>query len=107
MVSNQEIKASIREKQSRPNIKEYLVCDTCKGSYELQEGEKPEDFSSECECGGDLTYEREISAPNNDKQAISTANNDRQLIIIVLGIVFFFILFFIAFLIVFMLRVMG
>ena len=35
----------------------YLECDNCKGYYELQNGESPEDFS-ECECGGKLVYKR-------------------------------------------------
>ncbi|EKQ54138.1 MAG: hypothetical protein B655_0939 [Methanobacterium sp. Maddingley MBC34] len=34
----------------------YLICDKCGGYYELQPGEKPEDFSNECECGGELIY---------------------------------------------------
>ena len=34
----------------------YLICDKCGGYYELQPGEKPEDFSNECECGGELFY---------------------------------------------------
>ncbi|NYB53107.1 MAG: hypothetical protein HVN35_11195 [Methanobacteriaceae archaeon] len=34
----------------------FLICDKCGGYYELQPGEKPEDFSSECECGGHLNY---------------------------------------------------
>jgi len=34
----------------------YLICDKCGGYYELQPGEKPEDFSNECECGGKLIY---------------------------------------------------
>ncbi len=35
----------------------YLECDNCKGYYELQNGESPEDFS-ECECGGRLVHRR-------------------------------------------------
>lgn len=34
----------------------YLICEQCGGYYELQEGEKVEDFSDECECGGKLRY---------------------------------------------------
>lgn len=34
--------------------KRYLVCGTCRGYYQLQKGEEPEDFSDECECGGKL-----------------------------------------------------
>ena len=35
----------------------YLECDNCRGYYELQNGESPDDFS-ECECGGKLVYSR-------------------------------------------------
>jgi hypothetical protein len=35
----------------------YLECDNCRGYYELQDGESPEDFN-ECECGGKLLYTR-------------------------------------------------
>lgn len=34
----------------------YLVCGKCGGYYELQEGEHPEDFAGECECGGELKH---------------------------------------------------
>ena len=34
----------------------YLVCNTCGGYYELQSGEKADDFSDECECGGNLEH---------------------------------------------------
>lgn len=34
----------------------YLVCNDCKGYYELQTGESPDDFTDECECGGKLEY---------------------------------------------------
>ena len=34
----------------------YLVCEKCGGYYELKPGEKPEDFSDKCECGGKLSY---------------------------------------------------
>ena len=33
----------------------YLKCKSCKGIYELQEGEAPADFKS-CNCGGELEY---------------------------------------------------
>ena len=56
MVSNDKIKQSLADKREGRDINGYLVCDTCQGSYELQSGEKPEDFSSKCECGGRLTH---------------------------------------------------
>ena len=34
----------------------YLICEKCGGYYELQRGEKPEEFDSKCECGGELKY---------------------------------------------------
>jgi hypothetical protein len=34
----------------------YLSCDDCRGYYELQRGESPEDFCEQCECGGNLTF---------------------------------------------------
>jgi len=36
--------------------KGYLICDKCGGYYILQPGESPDDFSTECECGGRLEY---------------------------------------------------
>ena len=63
MVSNEEIKQKLGEKKET-HTNEYLICDTCQGSYELQTGEKPEDFSMECECGGNLTYSKNISTPD-------------------------------------------
>jgi tetratricopeptide (TPR) repeat protein len=38
----------------------YLVCDKCGGYYELQSGETPEDFTTECECGGKLAYSENL-----------------------------------------------
>lgn len=38
----------------------YLICDKCKGYYQLQEGESPEDFSKNCECGGNLIYKENL-----------------------------------------------
>ena len=67
MVSNQELKDRLREKKPGSDIKGYLVCDTCNGSYELKTGEKPEDYSPICECGGKLTYNQNISSPNIEK----------------------------------------
>jgi len=41
----------------------YLICERCGGYYQLKEGEKVEDFSDECECGGKLFYTE--SLPEN------------------------------------------
>ncbi len=37
----------------------YLICDKCKGYYELQEGESLDDFKA-CQCGGKLEYVEEL-----------------------------------------------
>lgn len=58
MVSNDEIKASLRRRKEGNG---YLVCENCQGVYELQSGEKPDDFSDECECGGKLIFTKTIS----------------------------------------------
>lgn len=34
----------------------YLICEDCGNYYELEEGESPEDFQLECDCGGELGY---------------------------------------------------
>jgi predicted amidophosphoribosyltransferase len=45
----------LRDERNTPPEKErYLVCTTCRGYYQLQRGEEPQDFSDECECGGRL-----------------------------------------------------
>jgi hypothetical protein len=45
----------------------YLICDTCHGYYELKKGESPEDFSSKCECGGNLEFKSSISSNHETK----------------------------------------
>lgn len=51
----------------------YLLCDKCRGCYELQEGESPEDFES-CECGGTLKSVASIDK-NNLKPSNQVSNN--------------------------------
>lgn len=34
----------------------YLICGKCKSYYQLQTGESPKDFVSECDCGGKVRY---------------------------------------------------
>ncbi|MEN6554500.1 MAG: nuclease-related domain-containing protein [Methanobacterium sp.] len=50
----------------------YLVCETCNGYYELQNGESPDDFES-CQCGGNLKHVEEVvfqEAPNYERKVI-------------------------------------
>ena len=72
MVSNQELKQRLKEKKSISKKNGYLVCDTCQGSYELQAGENPEDYSSQCECGGKLTYNQKITSADTKKDTALT-----------------------------------
>ena len=43
----------------------YLICESCGGYYELEEGELPEDFER-CQCGGKLDYAEEIETDDNE-----------------------------------------
>ncbi len=58
----------------------HLVCNECEGYYELKTGEKPEDFSEKCPCGGKLEYREnlDISVPMNssDTSKSDTAKTD-------------------------------
>lgn len=61
----------------------YLTCDKCKGSYELQSGESPEDFDLVCECGGKLRFVKDINAPKRfrkDKLIIEFSKDELELI---------------------------
>lgn len=51
-------KSRIKPKKREQN---FLVCDKCGGYYELQNGESPEDFSDECDCGGHLEHKNQHS----------------------------------------------
>lgn len=48
----------------------YLVCDSCGGNYELQPGEKPEDFTDECECGGKIRYVENLEKIDSIKELV-------------------------------------
>ena len=76
----------------------YLVCDKCGGSYELQEGESPDDYGK-CECGGNLNYseklENEIISPIPSQNKNLILINWRLIIIAV--IVCFILQIFISF----------
>ena len=54
--SSEDIKEKFREKQKIQSVNGgYLLCENCKGYYELQPDETAEDFES-CQCGGKLKY---------------------------------------------------
>jgi hypothetical protein len=58
----------------------YLICEKCKGYYELQMGESIEDFE-ECECGGSLKLLESLDIPYNKqrvKTIVETFKNDNK-----------------------------
>ncbi|MDP3014441.1 MAG: hypothetical protein Q8M92_09380, partial [Candidatus Subteraquimicrobiales bacterium] len=60
MVSSEEIKQKLGNTREGTPINGYLVCDKCKGYYELQEGENPSDYDLDCDCGGKIRYSKNI-----------------------------------------------
>ncbi|MDD3986122.1 MAG: hypothetical protein PHY59_09695 [Methanobacterium sp.] len=44
----------------------YLMCKKCKSYYELKPGETPKDFSSECECGSKLKFNKNFNINKNE-----------------------------------------
>ncbi|WP_414469143.1 hypothetical protein [Methanobacterium sp. ACI-7] len=40
----------------------YLICNKCGGYYELKEGELPEDYDLNCECGGKIEYKKSLQS---------------------------------------------
>ena len=56
MVTSAEINQKLHNKREGITTNGYLVCDTCHSYYELQPGEKIQDFNLNCECGGTLEY---------------------------------------------------
>lgn len=94
MVFNEEIKEKLRNKREGTGSNGYLVCDTCKGSYELQNGEKPEDFSSKCECGGNLkhnTTDKNFRSPEDLEYKKHNRSIIASYVLIVLFVPFAFI----------------
>ncbi len=62
-VSSDELKNKFREKRNKQSENPgYLVCDTCGGYYELQPGEFPDDFTDVCECGGNLEHTKTLNS---------------------------------------------
>lgn len=57
----------------------YLICKDCNGYYKLQDGEKPEDFTNKCACGGNLRYAIDIEMVG-ENQLIhkQTKNNEHK-----------------------------
>ena len=47
----------------------YLICEKCGGYYELQSGERPEDFDK-CNCGGQLIYSKNSNYIPNSPQKV-------------------------------------
>lgn len=56
----------------------YLICQDCKGYYKLQDGEKPEDFTDKCACGGNLRYAINMDVINTETPPINNPNNKKK-----------------------------
>ncbi len=92
MVSNDEIKHRLKQERDGTNFNGYLVCDSCFGAYELESGEKPKDFSDECECGGKLTYSKNISnnhMDQDDTKKNKLVKNGMIIFVIIAGLIIF------------------
>jgi predicted amidophosphoribosyltransferase len=60
-LSNKNINERIQKRREKEKvIPGFLVCDACGGYYELQAEEAPDDFSDECECGGNLEHKSKL-----------------------------------------------
>jgi uncharacterized membrane protein YeaQ/YmgE (transglycosylase-associated protein family) len=71
----------------------YLVCDKCGGYYELKDGESPEDFDDECECGGKLENKESFKTIKSDNEVLDIKSGiGIRIIAIVIGaiIILFF-----------------
>jgi hypothetical protein len=53
----------------------FLVCTKCRGYYQLQEGESPDDFQDKCQCGGDLEYIESMNMDSLEETALEEAEN--------------------------------
>lgn len=57
--STEDLKNKYRKRHQEKESHGYLVCENCRGFYELQENETLEDFST-CQCGGKLNYTEDL-----------------------------------------------
>jgi len=77
LVSSDEINRRLRSRRlSEVNDEDkdnYLICESCKGYYKLQNGESPEDFISECDCGGNLIYSTSLE-PISEQETLKCPN---------------------------------
>ncbi len=53
-------KKEYHKKVKKSSESGFLICDKCRGYYELDPEESPEDFANECECGGKLVYSESL-----------------------------------------------
>lgn len=52
----------------------YLICEKCGGYYELQPGEKPEDFLDKCDCGGNLSFADNLDSTDNNLKEVAISS---------------------------------
>jgi len=76
----------------------YLQCQKCGGYYELQEGEKANDYDY-CQCGGELKYHlsyddlRKSDSPTNVEGETKKSSNKGLIIVLLIGGLFLFLIF--------------
>lgn len=97
MVSSDEIRLRLEAQRIRQDPEDlqkiqesyeqggYLICKQCGSYYELQTGESPEDFSLECECGGNLVYQESLNAVEKETPGSKSSSASRNLAILVVG----------------------
>lgn len=56
----------------------FLVCTKCRGYYQLQEGESPDDFQDKCQCGGDLEYIESMNMDTLEETDLEEAENQES-----------------------------
>lgn len=79
-------KKSQKEKKSKTEDLQYLICENCGGRYTLKEGESLEDFES-CHCGGRLKYAKEYFKLNSSSRSKIFSNSFLLVIILTLAAV--------------------
>lgn len=62
----------------------YLICDQCKGYYELKEGESPGDFDC-CQCGGKLNYVDKLDKHSAEEKKLEISGTVQRVAGIFIG----------------------
>ena len=100
MVSNEEVSQRLKNKREGGSLYGYLVCNKCGGCYELQQGELPEHFNLDCECGGQLVQSATDSlSPSGEEYVLDEEYEEKYNTLIAIAYVFLVLFMPIAFVI--------